>query len=92
VNRLQHSQVVPEQTERHQGRHLELVDLQSVGYQAERGFGEIEEDQGSQRSETFLGTQGERSEDKVYWQNWKNIGSHKEEVIAYRGKTTPLSV
>jgi len=81
IFRLQYSQVVPEQTERHQRRHMGTTHFQWPRHQTERGLGETEEDQGSQRSETLLGTQGQRSEDKGHRQNRQNTRSHQEEGL-----------
>jgi hypothetical protein len=72
--------MVLEQTKRCQRGNMGSIDLELVGYKAERGFGKNEENQMPQRSQTFLGTQGQRSEDQVHWQNRKNFGSHKKEV------------
>jgi hypothetical protein len=54
--RLQHPQVVPQQTKRHQRRNLVPTYLQCPRHQAQRGSRETEEDQSSQRSQTFLGS------------------------------------
>ena len=78
--RLQHSQVVPQQTERYPRGQLESAHFQRCWHQAQRGLGKIEEDQSSQRSQTPLGLQGQRSEDQVNWQNWKNPRSRQKEV------------
>ena len=73
--------MVLEQTERYQKRRVHSVDFQWSGYQVERGHRKNEEDQVPQRAQTLLGTKGQRTKDQVYRQNWKNFGSHQEEVI-----------
>lgn len=59
--RLQCSQVVLEQIERCKRRKLYPIDLQCPRYQVERRFRKIEKDQSTQRSQTLLGSQGQRS-------------------------------
>ena len=91
IYRLQHSQVVPQQTERHPRGNLVSTHLQRCWHQAQRGLGKNEEDQMPQRSQTPLGLQGQRSEDQVNWQNRQNPRSRQKEVssLAIRSRAHP---
>ena len=66
-NRLQHPQMVLEQTGRFQRWNQSSADLQRFGYQVERGHGAYQENQVQQRSQTLQPDQGQRSKDQVHW-------------------------
>lgn len=82
VCRLRNSKMVLEQTKVHQGGNLHSALLQHGRYQTQRGSRAHEEGPQAQRSQTLLGTQGQRSEDQVNWKNRKDPRCRQEEEMS----------